>query len=233
MTTATQSEPIAPARSLLTAADIPGLLRALGDIPAERVWLDPSPGTATEADVVRWVDGDDKRLVELVNGTLVAKTVGNRESELAALIIIAIGSFVYPRKLGKVYGADFMARMTGRRNIRLPDVAYVAYADMPAGRSTQETVFSGAMTLAVEVLSPSNTRREMEQKYREFFASGTRLVWEIDPDKRTVSVFDPADAIKPREVLSAQQSLDGGDVLPGLSLSLKDLFAEFDRTSPR
>ena len=232
MTAAVQPAPIAPSRSRLTAADIPRLLRALGDVPAERVLLNPSPGTATEADVVRLVDGDEKRLCELVDGILVEKAMGYRPALVAAAVISSLRTFVIPRNLGIVAGAQAMLRMTGG-NVRLPDVSYTSWADIPEGSVPDVAVADIPATLAVEVLSEGNMRKEMEKKYREFFASGTRLVWEIDPDRRTASVFDPADPTTPREVLTAEQSLDGGDVLPGFSLSLKELFAELDRSSPR
>ena len=77
------------------------LLDALG-VPSSRVWLNPPSGTATEADVVRIVEGDDKHLVELIGGTLVQKPVGKRESELAGVLISLLVPFVYSRKLGKV-----------------------------------------------------------------------------------------------------------------------------------
>jgi Uma2 family endonuclease len=203
------------------------LIDAMG-VPASRILLDPPPGTATEADVIRLVDGEPKRLVELIDGTLVEKAVGKRESELAALLIIAIGSFVYPRRLGKVYGADLMARMK-RKNIRLPDVVYVAFADMPGGTSADEVVLSSAMTLAVECISPGNTRKEMEQKRKEYFASGTKRVWQFDLDPRTVEVYSAVDNPK---VFREGDVLGGEDFLPGFTLSLGELFAQVDRPGP-
>jgi Uma2 family endonuclease len=76
--------------------------------------------------------------------------------------------------------------------------------------------------LAVEVLSPSNTKREMEQKRREYFLGGCRLVWEIDPVKRTARVYTAPDESK---LVREKGTLDGGDVLPGFRLPLARLFA--------
>jgi Uma2 family endonuclease len=83
-----------------------------------------------------------------------------------------------------------------------------------------------APDLAVEVLSPSNTRAEMARKRGEYFRAGVRLVWEIDPRKRGVRVYTAADQFTD---LSAGDALDGGTVLPGFTLPLADLFAELDR----
>ena len=79
--------------------------------------------------------------------------------------------------------------------------------------------------LAVEVLSPSNTKKEMERKRLEYFKAGTRLVWEIDPESRTATAYtDP----EKHTLLHETESLNGGDVLPGFSLSLAELFSELD-----
>jgi Uma2 family endonuclease len=77
--------------------------------------------------------------------------------------------------------------------------------------------------LAVEVLSEGNTRREMEQKLREYFSAGVRLVWYVDPVLQEVHVYT---APNQREVLTADHILRGGEVLPGFTLPVRQLFAE-------
>ena len=79
--------------------------------------------------------------------------------------------------------------------------------------------------LAIEVLSGSNTKAEMERKRAECFDAGVRLVWEVDPTTRIVSVYTPDGSVVR---LDSSQTLDGGDVLPGFSLVLSELFAELD-----
>jgi Uma2 family endonuclease len=76
------------------------------------------------------------------------------------------------------------------------------------------------------VLSQGNTDEEMKRKRDEYFAAGVRLVWLVDPEARTVTVYIAPDQSK---LLMQEQTLDGGDVLPGFALALKDLFAELDR----
>jgi Uma2 family endonuclease len=75
--------------------------------------------------------------------------------------------------------------------------------------------------LAVEILSPSNTTREMRLKVREYFESGVRLVWIIDPVKRTAEVYSAPEV---KRSLTESGTLDGGDVLPGFRLPLAKLF---------
>jgi Uma2 family endonuclease len=76
--------------------------------------------------------------------------------------------------------------------------------------------------LAVEVLSPSNTAREIDQKLREYFESGTRLAWVIDPRSRTIAIYLSPD--KPARTLSESEVIDGGDVLPGFSVAIAEFF---------
>jgi Uma2 family endonuclease len=106
--------------------------------------------------------------------------------------------------------------------VRLPDVSFVSQALVPGGAFPREPIPDLFPDLAVEVLSPSYTRSEMERKRREYFTAGTRLVWVVDPDARTVDVFTAPD-VSAR--LTAADTLDGGAVLPGFSLSLAALFA--------
>jgi Uma2 family endonuclease len=87
-----------------------------------------------------------------------------------------------------------------------------------------------APDLAIEVLSESNTEGEMKRKLKEYFLAGTRAVWFVDPAKRTVQVFSAPD----QSVLHTQDDvLDGGAVLPGLSLAVRDVFADVARPLPK
>src|SRR4051812_48193852 len=95
-------------------------LRALGDVPLNRIIFDPWPGTATEADLLRFVERD-KRLCELIDGTLVEKPVGWIEALIAMNLATRLGIYVEDHKLGAVSGADSTLRMTSGR-VRLPDV---------------------------------------------------------------------------------------------------------------
>jgi Uma2 family endonuclease len=107
-------------------------LAALGGVPLSRIVFDPWPGTATESDLLYMVD-HEKRLCELIDGTLVEKPVGCWEGLIAANIIVLLAAFVSPRNLGAVFGADSTLRMKSGR-IRLPDVSFVASARLPQTR---------------------------------------------------------------------------------------------------
>ena len=77
--------------------------------------------------------------------------------------------------------------------------------------------------IAVEVLSEGNTPKEMARKLKEYFLAGVLLVWFVEPTQRTVTVYTAPDR---STVLTEDQTLEGGDVLPGLALPLRTVFAE-------
>lgn len=198
-------------------------LRALGDVPLKRIIFDPWPGTATEADVLRLVNRE-KRFCELVEHTLVEKPVGSWESNIAARLVARLVIHADEHDLGVVFGADATLRMSSTGGIRMPDVSFVSVGRIP---KTREPVPTLAPDLAVEVLSEDNTAAEMDQKRREYFASGTRLEWVVDPETRTVAVYhSPGD---PTRVLSESDSLEGEHVVPGFTMPVADLFRNVPR----
>lgn len=75
-------------------------------------------------------------------------------------------------------------------------------------------------------MSEGNTPAEMTRKRQEYFTAGVQLVWFVDPQRRTVTVYTAVDLFT---VLDTSHTLDGGVVLPGFTLSLQELFAELDR----
>jgi Uma2 family endonuclease len=200
------------------------LLHRLGDLPADRVWLEPSPGTATEQDLLRAHDRDG-RLRELVDGTLVEKAMGLRESMLAILLGELLGAFVRAGNLGIVAGADGPFRLLPGL-VRLPDLAYVSWSRIPSGAVPTEPIPAIVPDLAVEVLSEGNTPAEIARKLDEYLRAGVQLVWVIDPRRRTAAVHRATGASLN---LDESGTLDGTGVLPGFSVPLRKLFAELDR----
>lgn len=195
-------------------------LHALGDVPPNRIVMDPWPGTATEADLISNVEGD--RLVELLDGTLVEKPVGSYESLIAMYLSVALVNFTRPRKLGVVYGPDCMMKMASGR-VRLPDVTFVSRDDLPGGVAPKSPIAALPPTLAVEIVSEGNTAGEMRQKLKEYFDSGSRLVWMIYPKTKTVAVFEQS-RDEPTRTLSEADTLEGGAVLPGFSIPVAEIF---------
>jgi Uma2 family endonuclease len=200
------------------------LLKQLGGIAPARVRFRPAPGTATEADVLA-VHARERRLCELVDGVLVEKAMGLRESFLAIALSSILWNFVKPRNLGLVTGEGGMMRLVSGL-VRIPDVAFISWGRLPDRRVPTDPIPDVAPDLAVEVLSTSNTAGEMARKCQEYFAAGVRLVWLVDPETRTVAVYTAPDQ---STTLHEEQTLAGGAVLPGFALPVRELFAELDR----
>lgn len=208
------------------ATNFSDILMDLGNIPANRVRSDPKPGTATIEDLLRV--NSQGGMCELVDGALVEKAMGWRESLIAIALGRILSEFVLRRNLGVVSGPDGFMRIL-RSQVRGPDVAFVSWDRMPGGRVPEDRVPELVPDLAIEVLSEGNTYAEMARKRREYFHAGVRQVWMIDIEERTVAVY--ADITK-YELFDETQSLSGGDILPGLEISLSALFGELDRTRP-
>jgi Uma2 family endonuclease len=207
----------------LTIETIGDLLDRLGGISPQRVRFKPAPGTATEQDVIS-VEARENRLCELVDGVLVEKPMGYVESLLAMAIGDVLREFVKPRKLGLVTGESGMMRLFPGL-VRIPDVAYVGWDRIPGRRVPRQPIPDLVPHLVVEVLSESNTAAEMARKLEEYFRTGVLLAWLVDPRGRTVAAYtSPTQSAR----LDESQTLDGGVVLPGFTLPLRDLFAEMD-----
>jgi len=194
------------------------LIEQLG-VSANRIRYQPPPGTATEDDVIALCD--QNIYCELINGVLVEKAVGQHESRMAAWLIYYLLDYIeHGHDLGIVHGSDSPHRFF-EGQIRYPDVAFVAYDRLPDGRPTREPIAPWVPNLAVEVMSASNTKREMTDKLEVYFSSGVELVWYVYPESQTVDVY-----LSPEErtTLSITESLDGGDLLPGFSLSIGKWF---------
>lgn len=209
--------------NLDTLAD---LVKGLGNVPLDRIRLRPAPGTATPQDVLD-IESRENRLCELVDGVLVEKVMGYRESLLATFISMRLNEFVIAKNLGLVTGADGMVRLFPDL-VRIPDVAFASWAVIPGGVVPEEPIPDLAPELAIEVLSRSNTAEEMTRKRGEYFQAEVKLVWFVDPDSRTVTAYQSPDDF---ELLSTSDTLTGDPVLPGFAISLQELFAQLDRTA--
>ena len=201
-----------------TVAD---LVASLGGIPLDRIRVVPPFGTATEKDVLE-VERQTGCPCELIDGTLVEKTMGYIESFLVMRIGFLIQSFLATHDLGIVLGADGTLQVLPDQ-VRIPDVCFVAWERFPNRQLPSEPIPLLAPDLAIEVLSVSNTEAEMQRKLHDYFTAGVRLVWYIDPQTRSAKSYT---AESQCVELSESQSLSGGDVLLGFELPLKELFAK-------
>jgi Uma2 family endonuclease len=182
-----------------------------------------APATVTTAEeLLRLPTGMGMRY-ELVNGELKTMSpAGSKHGRIAAHIGSLLDQFVRSEKLGEVFGAEtgFILRRKPD-TVRAPDAAFVSAARIPAD-GLPDGYFPGAPDLAVEVVSPDETAQEIQIKVGEYFEAGARLIWVVYPRTQEVVVFRSA---RKSDVLSAEESLDGGDAIPGFSCPVKELFA--------
>ncbi len=200
------------------------LLERLGHIPPERIRLRPLPGQATEDDVIH-CKSRFNCLCELVDGVLVEKPMGFYESRLAVVLIGYLEAYLSKHDIGIVLGADGLLRFAPGL-VRVPDVSFFAWRRFPGRLLPSGAFLEMTPDLAVEILSPTNTEKEMARKRHEYFAGGTKLVWEADPEKRSVRVYTSPTRFK---TLTEADTLEGGRVLPGFKLSIQQWFARAGR----
>ena len=197
-------------------------------MPLSRIRCHPAPGTATEADVLVYPQGE-KRLYELVDGVLVEKPMGYYESLLAALLIRFLGSFLDVHDLGIVLGADATLRLAPGL-VRLPDVSFIAWERFPNRELPAEPIPALVPDLVVEIVSAGNTAAEMERKLQEYFSAGVRLVWYVYPEQHTVHVYT---GLRDVRILHEEEILDGSTVLPGFQLTIQEWFRRAGRRRDR
>ncbi|MBL8162436.1 MAG: Uma2 family endonuclease [Anaerolineae bacterium] len=159
-----------------------------------------------------------ERLLELIHGEIVEKRPTEEHGEIQLIIGGALRTFVITRKLGRV-SVETRHRMPGdTQNSRLPDISYIA-GNRP--RVTEGSV-PQMPDLAVEIKSPDDSLKGLREKAQYYMANGTRMVWLVDPAKRLAIMLTPDD----EQILLENEALDGGDVLPGFSLPLREVFAD-------
>jgi len=165
---------------------------------------------------------DDGLRYELLRGTLVSEPVpGRLHGRTVARISKILSNFVDPRRLGVVYTGDtgfVLARQPD--TVRGPDVAFLSN-ERESQTEDERPYIPGAPDLAIEVVSPSDTTREVLGKVSDYLAAGSRIVWVVNPVRQEVSVFRSPFA--PR-LLAGTDVLDGEDVLPGFSVTIAEIF---------
>ena len=113
--------------------------------------------------------------------------------------------------------ADVVRARFGTR----PDVAIILRSRLPRGEMPRDPICPVAPDLAIEILSPGNTRKELARKLQTYFDSGVRIAWVVIPPKRLVRVYTSATDFSE---LGEDDTLDGGEILPGFRLSIREWF---------
>ena len=159
---------------------------------------------------------------ELIRGVLCeTMAAGQRHGTIVTRLIVRLGNFVEPRELGTLVASDSGVRLENDPDtVREPDVAFTSVERLPLGEEL-DGYAEVVPDLVVEVASPSDSGREVNDKARMWLSHGVRLVWVVHPDTRTVDVHRTDDRVS---TLGEDDALDGMDVLPGFSCPVSTVF---------
>lgn len=159
---------------------------------------------------------------ELVRGMLVREPpAGGEHGWLAGEVLGRVRNFVRQHRLGVTLAAETGFVLSREPpTVRAPDAAFVARDRLPP-EGIPTGFWPGAPDLAVEVVSPSNTMPQIQDKVLDYLEAGTRAVWIVEPRRRTVVVYHSRQDIR---ILTETDVLEGGDVLPGFQVPVAELF---------
>lgn len=159
---------------------------------------------------------------ELVKGELLEMSpTGSRHGRIAMRLGALLEQYARQQKLGVVYAAETGFKLQENPDtVRAADAAFVAQERIPP-EGEPEGYWAIAPDLVVEVVSPSDLALLMQAKVTDWLEAGCRLVWVVYPDTRTVTEYR---SLKEAQVLTVDQNLTGGEVLPGFSCAIAEIF---------
>ncbi len=170
-----------------------------------------------EAFIRRPENGD--RYFELINGAIVEKALPTDEHAfIVGLLIVALGNYALAHNLGLPGPERRFVFPDDTQNSRQPDVSQILDADVPLVIQGPTRIVPDVIA---EVMSPDDSIDDLRDKAKFYISSGVQLVWLVFPRQKIVEVYRPA---QHTEMLTAADTLDGYDVLPGFSLPIADLF---------
>jgi Uma2 family endonuclease len=160
---------------------------------------------------------------ELVKGELITMSpAGSEHGAIVVNVTVLLAQHVKAHQLGIVFGAETGFKIAENPDTVLaPDVAFISRERIPES-GIPKKYWPGAPDLAVEVLSPGDSAREVDKKVGQWLAAGSRLVWTVDPTKKSVTAYRAsAPSIS---IFSETDELSGEDVVPGFRCPVSEIF---------
>jgi Uma2 family endonuclease len=160
---------------------------------------------------------------ELVEGELrMMSPCGWRHGKVGGRLLQHIARYLAENPCGEAFLAETGFLLSRDPDtVRAPDIAFI-HKDRLSGELPEEAFWPGAPDLAVEVVSPGDTYREVDEKAKKWIAAGAKLVWVVNPLQQTVNVYRPDGLIG---TLGVKDELTGEVVLPGFRCRVGEIFA--------
>jgi Uma2 family endonuclease len=180
--------------------------------------------TAEEFEALIALPEHADRLFELIHGEMIEKMPTNPSaSEIAQLIAFYIRLFLREHGIaGHITGAGGGFQVAGDRYA--PDVAYLSKARQARLARKGYNPIPPELAVEVETNTTAATERRLRAKVLRYLEAGV-LLWVVYPETREVEMYAPGQDMRK---LGIADTLDGGDVLPGFRLPLKDIFTDTD-----
>jgi Uma2 family endonuclease len=175
--------------------------------------------TVEEFEAFLALEENSERRFELISGEIIEKVPTPKHGIITANIATEINLYLRQNSIGYV-GVEIRHRSgNDEENDRLPDVSFIGHSQPSP---LNENIIKTMPDLAIEVKSPTDTYKKMVEKAEFYLANGSRMVWLFYPEKRLIEVLTLDD----RQLLGEDDELDGGDVLPGFKVRVKDFFPD-------
>jgi Uma2 family endonuclease len=163
---------------------------------------------------------EDGQKYELVDGEIIVSPGGMRHSEIGIQIAYLLKTYIDDSPIGRLLGSD-VGIILPNGNLRSPDVSFVSFEKLPKG-NTPITFWKFIPDLVVEILSPDDSMRQVADKIAEFLEAGVPLIWLVDPENQTVTVYR---SLTDTTKLTASDTINADLILPGFSSKVSNFFS--------
>jgi Uma2 family endonuclease len=195
------------------------LRRYFWEIPAERMILDPPPGTATEKHLLR-LASERGYPSELLDGVLIDRMPGFQSALVIGNLLRRLMNWLEDCDSGIVIGGGKCPVRLRPGTVRLAGIYFVSWKQMPGGTIPNDPISDLVPDLVVDILSQWGTRSELDRKRDDFLAAGTRWFWLLDKDERTVEIS----TCQRTRIYEAEGIVVGEGVVPGFAMPVAEIF---------